>query len=185
MSNLSVTDSDGTVVLLSAVGDGTSSSPLFIARASLEQSMTDAGKAFYTSGRYLLNNNVELPIQIVTPSNRKARLIKIYVYVNDAPFELTFTEAALVSVNGTQSGVFNLNRQSSNTAMTAVYSAPTVTSLGTPIISCHAQGGKDIGGTLIIDAQMILKQNERYVINLKNISTVASTLSVAVLFSEE
>ncbi len=83
-------------------------------------------------------------------------------------------ETPTTSANGTQMTAYNRNRNSSNTPVTTIWSAPTVTNVGTLLSACIIGSGEKAGGNERSASEWDLKTNTVYLfqITAKNANNV-------------
>jgi hypothetical protein len=133
---------------------------------------------YYTAQDYAtgIGNGATRDILITTPTT-----LSVHWRANFATISGSYTlyEAPTTSANGTAITPRNRDRNSSNTATTAIYSGPTVTGVGTlllvaPIV--NASKGIDIFSS---DDIIILKANTKYLIRF--VSTAGSNISSVIM----
>src|SRR5574340_969652 len=83
------------------------------------------GKGFVHHNRHSVANNATLDHLIVTPSNVDIHMRQWYFQPSAGPFTIDVYEDTVVSANGTNEPVGNLNRQSSRTSSFQDYINPT------------------------------------------------------------
>lgn len=140
-----------------------------VIHSGLENRIHD-GLAF-AFGRYIasLADNANIDILLVT--NSAELFTKLQVKATGDSL-LSVYEGTTVSGNGTELGMLNLNRNSTNTIDVNAYHTPTITDVGTLIFqmlipggsSPHASGGSDEF------TQGIFKTGTNYLLRLTNIS---------------
>ena len=80
-------------------------------------------------------------------------------------------ENPTVSDAGTAVTAYNRNRNSATVATTAITHTPTFSATGTvPVLEMHLGSGKSVGGSERGQEEIILKQNEQYLIKIASIS---------------
>ena len=109
---------------------------------------------------------------VVTPNTTKwAHMIIEFTF--EAEANITVYEGATTSADGTAITINNRQRNSVNTAGITAYTGPTVTTTGTAIARYKYGSGKSTGGAARASAELVLKQNTKYLIRVVN-DTVTS-----------
>lgn len=178
MSHMPVIDGNGAQVYMFSVGDGTQQNPYSLAPMSRTHACIELGNTFQNSERHDLAKNATLELLLVTPANSHVVLAGLDIDTDSAPLEVDIYEGLIVSANGTQNTLFNMNRQSTDAPGCMLWEAPTVTDEGILLVSMLVTGNREIGGGAHCDCGQILKASERYLIRVKNISGSNSKLAV-------
>jgi|GEM_PF-3539691 len=95
-------------------------------------------------------------------------------------------ESATVSLSGSVTTIFNVNRNSSNTSTAAIRSSPTLTASGTRLRYYNIGGGSitNSGGGVADKAGWILKQGTIYILRYTSI-TASNEAVIDVSFSKD
>lgn len=133
------------------------------------------GKGFSHHNRHSVANNATLDHLIVTPGNVDIHMRQWSFSPSAGPFTIDVYENTVVSANGTQEPIGNLNRQSTRVSSFQLYINPTVTNVGDNLLSDYAPGtnkiGEDASGTL----EWVLKRNTNYLFRITNVAAGATT----------
>lgn len=104
---------------------------------------------------------------VVTPNTTKwAHMVIEFSF--EAEANITVYEGATTSANGTAITINNRQRNSVNTAGVTAFTGPTVITTGTSIARYKAGAGKSAGGEVRAAAELILKQDTKYLIRVVN-----------------
>ncbi len=102
----------------------------------------------------------------------------VYSYEsNDAAVVGQFFEGPTVSASGTPALTVNRNRNSAYTAGLQIYYAPTVTATGTLLAARAVGSGKNSGGAMRDNAEIVLKQNTLYLLRITEGNVAATNLN--------
>lgn len=97
-------------------------------------------------------------------------------------------EGVHVTANGTALGAFNRNRNSSRTAITSLFTGPTVNDYGTQVSDSAVIGSSGfagvIGGSLSPFEEYDLAPGKDYILQLSNVSGGAVAAAVNLIFYE-
>ena len=95
---------------------------------------------------------------------------------------MTIYEAPTLSADGSSITPTNYNRRSSLTASTLIFSGPTVTAVGSPVLeNVYIPGGSGFftpGGSNTGFEELVLNHNTDYLARLTNISSFATVLQI-------
>lgn len=92
------------------------------------------------------------------------------------------------SSNGVQISAPNMNRTSSNTPETKIYTGPTLTNLGIRLSAEHINGGsgpQSAGGSVRTETEWILDARKLYAIRCNNVSGNTKNAGILIQFYEE
>ncbi len=129
------------------------------------------------SGKYQLLINA--------PEASTGKIVHILIRTRgSAESNIVFTEAPTVSALGAAHLVVNRNRQSSNTALTAVTLGPTITGIGTILLESHFGSGPQVGGEGSFTNEFNLAPGTLYMVNATS-EGASNDLSVVLEFYED
>jgi hypothetical protein len=141
-----------------------------------ETDSINAGKSFFatSAGVITLASNSNIYVLFKTGASKNIHLCDVSVNVskNSASGIVKFEEyeGTTVSANGTDGQVSNCNRQSAITNQALVYTQPTITSLGTKLLTyvVHQDWETYIAPSYTTKFKLILKQSENYLFRINN-----------------
>jgi hypothetical protein len=185
MSHMPVIDGNGNPAYMFAVGDGSLQSPYSLSPMPRQQACIELGNVFQSSERHDLANNATLDHFLAVPLNSKVVLAGFDISTGSAPLEVDIFEGCIVSANGTQNTLFNLNRQSSDAPTCVLWESPTVTDSGIRLVSMLVTGDKSVGGSAHRGCGQILKAGEKYLFRIKNTSGGNARISIDIAVVEQ
>lgn len=168
---------DGTQVsrITSKTGDTTYQNPRIDAGTHTLQTIDYAhheihdGSTFFVKDYMDLTNGQIFNFLVVTPDTAKwAHILVSFAFELEAHVDVY--EGATASNNGTPVTVFNRDRNSLTASTTLLFHTPTVAggAEGTKIAGYKAGSARSIGGEARSEAELILKQNTKYLIRVTN-----------------
>jgi hypothetical protein len=107
----------------------------------------------------------------------------------EAACEITAVEGVTTTANGASVAVINVNRMSSATSLSKLYSSPTWSN-GSSVVtlgSIYVGGGttkEGSGGNAKQDIEWPLRTNTKYLLTIKNVSVATITANFIIDFSE-
>lgn len=149
------------------------------------------GNIYHVDNRYDgLADGADADMLIVTPTNKQVHLRKNVAVTGT--FNFFFYEGVTTSDDGTQLTTINRNRNSSDATGTTVFSAPTVTDLGTELTDELIPGGEsggffnntEAGAASADTAVWILEPDTKYLLRLTNDSGGTQNVSITIDFYE-
>jgi hypothetical protein len=128
-----------------------------------------SGSNFYTKGWLDLTNGQVFNFLIVTPDTTKWAHMLVS-FASELESNITVYEGATASNNGTAVAAFNRDRNNLTASTTLVYHTPTVAggAEGTIIATYKIGSSRAIGGEARSEAELILKQNTKYLVRITN-----------------
>lgn len=126
-----------------------------------------SGSSFTADYTVELGNGATIDILVITPNTTKWAHME-YTLLCELETEIKIYEAVTTSNDGTGLTEFNRNRNSATAATTVASHTPTVTDTGTLIRTKHFGSGKTSGGEARDLAEIILKQNTKYLYRITN-----------------
>lgn len=149
------------------------------------------GFAYHTSGKFTgLANGASVDHIISVPASIHPHIQFIKISVGDGDIDVVTYEGVTTSDDGTAMSILNTNRNSSNAAGTTVFSAGTVTDLGTKIHTrwrpTTATGAGARIGTLVEEPgeEWIFKPSTKYTVRITNNSGGSITYTFEMLWYE-
>lgn len=132
-----------------------------------EHSEIHAGDHYFIKDWSDIAGSTTVDFLVVTPNTTKwAHMVLEFSF--EAEANITVYEGATTSANGTAITINNRQRNSVNTAGITAFTGPTVTTTGTSIARYKAGTGKSAGGEVRAAAELVLKQNTKYLIRVIN-----------------
>lgn len=126
-----------------------------------------AGGHFFIKDWTDIAGGAAVDFLVVTPNTTKWAHM-LFEFAFEAEANIAIYEGAEASANGTPIPVNNRNRNSANTAGLTVFAGPTVTATGARLAGYKAGSGKSVGGDARASAELVLKQNTKYLIRVVN-----------------
>lgn len=143
----------------------------------IEHYQLHKSRCFETFDQQTITGSNTFDYLLITPATAGLHCHLVMSVEADAKCFISLYEGTTVSANGTSLSTFNNSRDSASVAGMLVYTAPTVTSIGTQI-DLHMTGpGERAGGQLRAGDEWILKNNSKYVVRV----TAGGTGCIAVL----
>lgn len=125
------------------------------------------GDHYFIKNFTIISGSGVLDFLAVTPNTTKwAHMLVQFSF--EAEANIVIYEGATTSADGSAVISYNRNRNSANTAAVILYTGPTVTTTGTQISAYKTGSGKLTGGESRASAELILKQNTKYLIRVTN-----------------
>lgn len=125
------------------------------------------GDHYFVKGWMDLTNAQVFDFLATTPDTLKWAHMLVE-FSAEAESHITIYEGTTTSADGTAVTAVNRDRNSSNTAGLVVTHTPTITGVGTQIASYKMGSSQKTGGTVRANAELILKQNTKYLIRITN-----------------
>lgn len=125
------------------------------------------GDHYFVKGWMDLTNGQVFDFLATTPDTLKWAHMLVE-FGAEAESNITIYEGTTTSADGTPVTAVNRDRNSSNTAGLVITHTPTVTGVGTQIASYKMGSMQKSGGTVRANAELILKQNTKYLIRITN-----------------
>lgn len=125
------------------------------------------GDSFYVKDWTSIAGSTTIYFLIVTPNTTYVPHMTIF-FSFQAEANITVSEGTVTSNNGTPLSTFNRFRDSTNVSTTLLYTAPTVTSVGTTIARYKAGSGKSTGVESNSRSELMLKKNTKYLVAVQN-----------------
>ncbi len=134
----------------------------FIIVNTIEHSRIHEGKHFYAYRNELgVGMGTNRDFLLITP-NTSTRIHLFFDINSTKIFSYYLYEGTTVSANGTAMTALNNERNSANAASLLVYRAPTITTVGTELLSNNTNALR----TFSRDEEFVLKQNTLYLLRL-------------------
>lgn len=105
--------------------------------------------SFVTSSDAIPSNGGKIGVLLFNPSSFSFPHLRIWEWdTEQAPANVALYENPTVAVTGTNVGINNMNRISSNVSSLTMFNVSSASDLGTPLLEGHLiSGGKDTGGS--------------------------------------
>jgi len=170
-----------------AMPEGPNLSGIRMVHMGYYDALVDVGYMFMFGSRFELNNNSSIDFLVKIPVGAHVEFLHLDVETKDGPVLVDLYEGALVSANGTQGPVYNMNRQSSRQPSFTTYQGPTVTDPGSSnLYPTLTNGSKGVGGGSDRQGRLVLKENENYLLRLTNASGAnPTTIGLHAVFGED
>lgn len=154
--------------------EGNNSVPLFIdpsteAMPTVEYAHHEIheGDHYFVKGWMDLTNAQVFDFLATTPDTLKWAHMLV-AFSSESEAHVTIYEGTTTSADGTAVTAVNRNRNSTNTAGLVVTHTPTITDVGTQIVSYKMGSMQKSGGEARGNNELILKQNTKYLIRITN-----------------
>ncbi|OQW96062.1 MAG: hypothetical protein BWK79_00135 [Beggiatoa sp. IS2] len=176
---MKILDGDGLEKYIDVSGVGSLSSPYKPLHSTSIERNLEAGELFFHSGKHALANGATFKHLIVTPTDKRVQFIAWAIVALDSPMEAYFYEAPLLTAYGTPTVGVNQNRNNMLAHTSLLYEEPTISDNGLKLGEMLMSGGKQMGTTLLSETAWVLDFSTAYLINVKNVSGVATTITVS------
>lgn len=143
-----------------------------------------SGRAYIASTTGSLASSATTNIQLKTAAGVTPVLIVTDFGGDGETLKITITENPTVTDGTTAVTPRNMDRNSTNTATTVVYTDPTSISGGTVLIHELTDAGHKVAGASSHEIPMTLKSNEDYVFTLQNIGANTATYVWKLIWAE-
>ena len=144
---------------------------------SIEQQRIYVGKHFRTPDLQAIASGATYTYLIVAP-NTTTRIHLGYHIQTDQRFTSYLYETPTYGFIGTAMSEFNNDRNSATTSTVAIYSAPSITTLGTNISIDLVGSSGSVGNEISSSQEIILKQNTPYLMLLTNTAAGSGTFTI-------
>ena len=156
-----------------------------------EHRMIHDGFAFHCTNRTVgVANGASADLLVSVPAGAYPHITAFIFSLSDSPIDLETYEGVTTSDDGTLLSRFNRNRNSSNTPTVEMFSAPTITDLGTRVHDRYVpdaggQGSNQVGSlTPNLGEEWILRPATKYIVRLTNNSGGSLTYGMEALWYE-
>lgn len=138
------------------------------ARVSIDQEHYQLHKSrcFETFDQQTITGSNTFDYLLITPSTAGLHCHLVMSVEADAKCFISLYEGTTVSANGTALATFNNFRDSASVAGMLVYTAPTITAIGTQIDLHMTGSGEKAGGQVRVGDEWILKNNAKYTVRV-------------------
>jgi hypothetical protein len=182
---MTIVNGNGALTYAFSLGDGSAANPYRYAPMEYHDALVDLGIVFTHSSRYTLANSATIDFLFTTPLNAHVELLQLDIFTTSAPLNFDLYKGAIVSANGTQKTAINNNFQSGLSTSCSLYSSPTITDVGTDVLSIIVTGDKTSGGIAGFRFRLILNTNEKHIIRIQNVSGGNANISIVLTWSED
>lgn len=156
---------------------------------SSDTALIHDGKGFVHHNLHTVTTGSNLDHLLITPTDRDVHLRGWSVKSDQGPITINAYEDTIVSANGVAEPTKRLNRQSSIQPSLLIYSAPTITGVGTTMITEYigtTGGGAHtaVGESANSPLEWFLKRGSKYLLRAANTSGATANIVISFFWYE-